>query len=63
MHAMQEFRPLEFNLELCHFSTDIVSGIPDEVQYFAWAPVGNKLVNLDRKIIWFTQVVISDHIL
>lgn len=31
--------------------------IPDDVQYFAWAPVGNKLVNLDGSdlivMIWY----------
>ena len=35
------------------------SDIPDEVQYFAWAPEGNKLVSLDRKVTGYTYIALS----
>lgn len=36
------------------------SDIPDEVQYFAWAPEGNKLVSLDGQMIGCMYITFSD---
>lgn len=58
MHAKQIslFLPL-------HFSQFLTSDIPNEVQYFAWAPEGNKLVSLDRQmLLWRTSEMVKHHL-
>lgn len=40
-----------FTVLSLNFSRFLTPDIPNEVQYFAWAPEGNKLVSMDRQII------------